>query len=101
MLIESKQSDDTRYIPRAILLDLEPRVWTHSPLKGERCFVWSQWHWNMKLRRNRFSTASNRALIATSTTPRTSLSDSKELAQATTGVPDMQRERAFRKRSLI
>lgn len=21
------QSDDTRYIPRAILLDLEPRVW--------------------------------------------------------------------------
>lgn len=33
MLIESKQSDDTRYIPRAILLDLEPRVWTHYPSK--------------------------------------------------------------------
>ena len=27
-MVLSVQSDDTRYIPRAILLDLEPRVWT-------------------------------------------------------------------------
>lgn len=36
------QSDDTRYIPRAILVDLEPRVWK---IHGERLFcslVWAQ-----------------------------------------------------------
>lgn len=72
------QSDDTRYIPRAILMDLEPRVrpcpTLALPLQQEADHS------------NRSSMESKPARTRTSTTPKTSTSTAAALELETTGL---------------
>ena len=82
------QSDDTRYIPRAILIDLEPRVRGRKHASGEMCACA-----NALIRRSLMEF--KLALIRTYTTPRTSSLERMELELQTTGVMDIKLESRY------
>ncbi|KAL2126627.1 hypothetical protein VTI74DRAFT_519 [Chaetomium olivicolor] len=84
------QSDDTRYIPRAILIDLEPRV--------RFVFVGCGLFWEAETLARLFM-ASRTARTGTSITPRTSTWARAAWAPATTGAMDTRRESRCMKRS--